>query len=64
VGYFEEESLEPEAGEAAEPCGHQRFGAVGVTSLWIIRESPRQKEILRSGAARHPAACRPSLYLQ
>ena len=31
VGNFDEESLEPPAGEAAEPGRHQRFGAVGVS---------------------------------
>ena len=31
VGYFAEEGLEPPPGEAAEPGGHQRFGAVGVS---------------------------------
>ena len=31
MGYFDEESLEPPAGEAAKPCGHQRFGTVGIS---------------------------------
>src|SRR6516164_3355826 len=30
VGYFDEESLEPPAGEAAKPGGHQCLGAVGI----------------------------------
>src|SRR5215467_10015877 len=44
VGYFDEQSLEPAAGEAAEFGGHQCFGAVGVSLVMDQSEKVSSKE--------------------